>query len=409
MSLFRGAVILKYLPFATHFERRMEIFVEWCRRDRAAHADPNEFGYITSGLSARIRRGHIFEDGYMRLNVPSRDSSILKRRIVIEFIDQFGLEEAGIDAGGVFKEFLTSLVAEAFQPNAGLFKATADQLLYPNPGAYAQDETHLGYMTFLGKMVGKALYEQLLIDIEFTTFFLAKWLGRRSYLDDLPSLDPTLYKGLLYLKSAPDAAELELTFSIDEDEFGVSKTFDLIPNGRTIAVTNANRLRYIYLVADYRLNREIEAQCRAFFSGLSALLRPEWLRIFNTRELQIMLSGAPGVPIDVEDLRQNTLYTGVYDQDHPTIRLFWAWFANQTDDIRRQFTRFATSCSRPPLLGFKDLVPLFCIRDAGTDLQRLPTASTCVNLLKLPQYTTYEQLAAQMEKAVTSNAGFDLS
>lgn len=36
--------------------------------------------------------------------------SLLKRRIAITFIDEFGLEEAGIDGGGVFKEFLTKLV-----------------------------------------------------------------------------------------------------------------------------------------------------------------------------------------------------------------------------------------------------------------------------------------------------------
>jgi hypothetical protein len=33
--------------------------------------------------------------------------------------------------------------------------------------------------------------------------------------------------------------------------------------------------------------------------------------------------------------------------------------------------------------GFKELVPNFSIRDAGADQLRLPTASTCVNLLKV--------------------------
>jgi hypothetical protein len=32
--------------------------------------------------------------------------------------------------------------------------------------------------------------------------------------------------------------------------------------------------------------------------------------------------------------------------------------------------------------GFKELYPKFAIRDAGADTSRLPTASTCVNLLK---------------------------
>jgi len=35
------------------------------------------------------------------------------------------------------------------------------------------------------------------------------------------------------------------------------------------------------------------------------------------------------------------------------------------------------------LRGFKQLTPNFAIRDAGSDENRLPTASTCVNLLKV--------------------------
>jgi ubiquitin-protein ligase E3 C len=33
--------------------------------------------------------------------------------------------------------------------------------------------------------------------------------------------------------------------------------------------------------------------------------------------------------------------------------------------------------------GFKELNPKFALRDAGLDAARLPTASTCVNLLKV--------------------------
>lgn len=54
-----------------------------------------------------------------------------------------------------------------------------------------------------------------------------------------------------------------------------------------------------------------------------------------------------------------------------------------TEEQKRALLRFVTSCSRPPLLGFKELVPNFSIRDAGSDELRLPTASTCVNLLKV--------------------------
>ena len=34
----------------------------------------------------------------------------------------------------------------------------------------------------------------------------------------------------------------------------------------------------------------------------------------------------------------------------------------------------------------QDLDPPFCIQNSGTDQERLPTASTCMNLLKLPDF-----------------------
>jgi ubiquitin-protein ligase E3 C len=59
--------------------------------------------------------------------------------------------------------------------------------------------------------------------------------------------------------------------------------------------------------------------------------------------------------------------------------------------------------------GFKELMPKFAIRDAGRDSERLPTASTCVNLLKLPMYTDERILKAKLLQAINSGAGFDLS
>jgi len=92
-----------------------------------------------------------------------------------------------------------------------------------------------------------------------------------------------------------------------------------------------------------------------------------------------------------------------------TITAFWTVVESFDQDQRRALLRFVTSCSRPPLLGFKELVPNFAIRDAGQDEQRLPTASTCVNLLKLPRYKGEQVLREKLLQAIHSGAGFDLS
>jgi ubiquitin-protein ligase E3 C len=100
-------------------------------------------------------------------------------------------------------------------------------------------------------------------------------------LDDLPSLDQELYNGLLFVLNYPGDVEndLSLTFTITEQLFGVTKNIDLIPNGSSIQVTNQNKIRYVYLVANYKLNVKISRQCSAFFLGLKDLINPIWLKM----------------------------------------------------------------------------------------------------------------------------------
>ncbi len=57
----------------------------------------------------------------------------------------------------------------------------------------------------------------------------------------------------------------------------------------------------------------------------------------------------------------------------------------------------------------QDLYPAFCIHYAGNEEDRLPTASTCMNLLKLPEFKEEETLKNKLTYAVESGAGFELS
>jgi ubiquitin-protein ligase E3 C len=129
--------------------------------------------------------------------------------------------------------------------------------------------------------------------------------------------------------------------------------------------------------------------------------------MFSPRELQILISGTPN-PIDLEDLKKHTNYSGGYSDTHPAIKCFWKVVAEFSETEKRQLLKFVTSCSRPPLLGFKNLHPPFCIHFAGKE-DRLPSSSTCMNLLKLPEYIEKETLKSKLLYAITSGVGFELS
>ncbi|KAJ2912438.1 hypothetical protein MD484_g7973, partial [Candolleomyces efflorescens] len=387
--------VLNNIPFSIPFEVRVAIFRHFVMNDMAKHGvgdRHSSFGYY-SRARVHVRRGRVAQDGFDRLSEVD-----LKRPIEITFVDQWGQEEAGIDGGGVFKEFFTDLCKEVFDTDRGLWLANRKNELYPNPHMYATESHSLNWYRFIGRILGKAMYEGILVDVAFASFFLAKWLGKQSFLDDLSSLDPDLYKGLIFLKHYKGNPEdLSLNFTIAVEELGVTKNVELVPGGSDISVTKENRLKYITLVSHYRLSRQIRRQSEAFFEGLKEMIDARWLRMFNQQEVQILIGGV-NAPIDLDDLRQHTNYGGLYDDRHPVIVAFWKVVEAFDQEQRRGLLR-----------GFKELVPNFSIRDAGTDSHRLPTSSTCVNLLKLPLYNNERIMREKILQAITSGAGFDLS
>ena len=465
--------ILQNMPFIIPFHTRVETFRQFVYMDQTKrrlgtvdpdlwrqnmmfqpHANGRTPQDMLSRHHAKIKRTQEFEDAFEQFYELGAD---LKEPIQITFVDQWDMPEAGIDGGGVTKEFLTSVINQAFDQSTDPATATKwftenDQhLLFPNPTAFEEIKLtaeSLGYAEntpecreqlrnefrryeFLGRIIGKCLYEAILVDVTFAGFFLKKWAlttsdkGDSDYrpnINDLRELDEGLYRGLLAVKNAENAEDLGMTFSINDAitvhfSEGDSKTkvveVDLMPNGSNIPVTNQNRLAYINAIAAYRLKRQAERQTRAFLRGLSDMIQPSWLSMFNQSELQTLIGGS-GAEIDIADLRRNTQYGGTYvigsdGLEHPSIQLFWRVFEKMDDVDRRKVLKFVTSTPRGPLLGFSHLNPLFSIRDSGADENRYPTTSTCVNLLKLPMYKTEGVLREKLLAAVRSGAGFDLS
>jgi ubiquitin-protein ligase E3 C len=184
---------------------------------------------------------------------------------------------------------------------------------------------------------------------------------------------------------------------------------DLYIGGSRVPVTSQNRGRYIDEVAKYYLHDRIRIQSQAFFEGLYQVIQPDLLCVFSAPELQVMISGVSG-GIDIEDLRRNSRYAGGYlPMDTHTSR-FWQLLAELEDADRARLLRFVTSCERAPSLGFAALQPPFTIQRVDcNDDARLPSASTCFNILKLPTYSSKKIMRDRLLTAIRSNAGFDLS
>ncbi|KNC50231.1 E3 ubiquitin-protein ligase UPL6 [Thecamonas trahens ATCC 50062] len=395
--------LLSVMPYAVSFDDRVVVF------RHLVHADA--MSRIPQRHTFSVRRDHLVQDGYdgfARLGDGVRDA------LKIQFVDVNGELEAGVDGGGLFKEFMNHLVKAAFDPNYGLFCETpTSHRLYPNPHSSYFAANHLDLFSFLGAVVGKALYDGVLVELPLADFFVRKMLGFSNHVYDLASLDAELHASLMKLKyhePASEVADWGITFELTDavPQLELNTSIELVPNGASVAVDGSNRSKYVYLVAQYKLNSSIARQSAAFMAGMASVVPQTWLTMFAPHEVQMLLSGSEA-GVDVADWAAHTQYSGGYTPSSPTVLAFWMVVADMTPEEQSDLLMFATSCSRPPLLGFGELRPKFCIHRAGTDTSRLPTAATCMHLLKLPDYGDVELLRAKLSYAVSTKAGFDLS
>jgi hypothetical protein len=198
--------ILHKMPWAFDFYTRMLFFRKELDNEKLriqGSNDPMSTAPRSKGIVVRVRKARVLEDGMAAL---AKVGANIKDRIVIRYVNEFGEDEAGIDIGGLFKDFVTDLSARVYDPSYGLFSLTASNLLYPNPCAVMlfdrrdMEETYV----FAGRILGKAMLENITIQPQFAHFFLAFMHGKYNFmnlLNDLSSLDPELFRNLMFLKT----------------------------------------------------------------------------------------------------------------------------------------------------------------------------------------------------------------
>ena len=146
---------------------------------------------------------------------------------------------------------------------------------------------------------------------------------------------------------------------------------------------------------------------------------------------KVLLSGTSS-GVNMEELRRSTRYAAGYSALDININRFWNVMASLSEEDRAAVVRFVTACERPPCLGWGSLQPPFtiqvvlilkvveliiiiiyflivCKRVECQDDSRLPSASTCFNVLKLPTYSSQSILKEKLLLAVKAAGGFHLS
>ncbi|KAI2790542.1 hypothetical protein POX_d06059 [Penicillium oxalicum] len=384
-------------PKVLEFDNKRNYFT---RRVHARGAEPR---HSHAPLQLSVRRDQVFLDSFKSLYFKSADE-LKYGKLNVRFHG-----EEGVDAGGVTREWFQVLARGMFNPNYALFiPVAADRTTFHPNRLSGVNSEHLMFFKFIGRIIGKALYEGRVLDCHFSRAVYKCILGRTVSIKDMETLDLDYYKSLLWMLENDITDIITETFAIETDAFGEKQVIDLIPDGRNIPVTQENKEEYIQRVVEYRLVVSVREQLDNFLKGFHEIIPPDLISIFNEQELELLISGLP--EIDVDEWKNNTEYHN-YSASSPQIQWFWRAVRSFDKEERAKLLQFVTGTSKVPLNGFKELegmngVSKFNIhRDYGNK-DRLPSAHTCFNQLDLPEYESYEDLRQRLYTAMTAGSEY---
>ncbi|CAZ79591.1 unnamed protein product [Tuber melanosporum] len=354
-------------------------------------------------LQLNVRRDQVFLDSYKSMYYKNGDE-IKYAKLSIRFHG-----EEGVDAGGVTREWFQVMARQMFNPDYALFIPVASDRTTFHPSRMSGvNPEHLSFFKFIGRIIGKALYEGRVLDCHFSRAVYKRILGKSVSLKDMETLDLDYYKSLVWMLENDITDIITETFSVETDDFGDKKIIDLVPDGRNVPVTDDNKHEYVRLLVEYRLLTSVQEQMENFLVGFHDIVPAELISIFNEQELELLISGLP--EIDVDDWRNNTEYHN-YSASSPQIQWFWRAVRSFDKEERAKLLQFVTGTSKVPLNGFKELEGMngfskFNIhRDYGSK-DRLPSSHTCFNQIDLPEYESYESLRQNILTAITQGAEY---
>ncbi|KAF9935205.1 hypothetical protein FBU30_006290 [Linnemannia zychae] len=358
--------LLVHNPKMLEFDNKRNYFTQQVHKRTI-----NQSHYGT--LQMNVRREMVFIDSFTQLQ--SRSGEEIKySKLNVHFHG-----EEGVDAGGVTREWFQVLARQMFNPDYAMFKTSAaDKLTYqPNRASWVNPD-HLLFFKFIGRVIGKAIYDGRLLDAYFTRSFYKHILGRPVDYRDVEAVDPEYYKSLVWMLENDITDIVDETFSVETDDFGNMKTVDLKPNGRNIPVTEENKHEYVKYITEQKLTLAIKDQIHSFLQGFHEIIPANLISIFNEQELELLISGLPD--IDVDEWKNNTEYQN-YTQASPQIQYFWRAVRSFDQTERAKLLQFVTGTSKVPLGGFSQLqgisgVQKFQIHKDFSSTKRLPSAHT---------------------------------
>ncbi|KAG5996313.1 hypothetical protein E4U43_002873 [Claviceps pusilla] len=415
------------------------------RRERNNHDRP--FLGRLQRQKVRISRQKILESALKVMDLYGAAQSILE----VEYF-----EEVGTGLGPtlefystVSKEFSKKKLklwremdsvghAEFVSGQFGLFPRPLNQEELSAPNG----ERILHLFKMLGKFVARSMIDSRIIDIHFNPIFFrigdAPSTGIKPSLGAVKIVDPGLARSLKTIKKFALAKK-----EIDEDpnRTAAQKVLDtesividnvrledlcldftlpgyphieLVENGSHKRVNIENVDLYLEKVIDMTLGSGVRKQVDAFRTGFSQVFPYSALSAFTPDEL-VSLFGRVDEDWSLETLTDSIKADHGFNMDSRSVKNLLQTMSQFSISNRRDFLQFTTGSPKLPIGGFRSLTPMFTVvckpsEHPYTSDDYLPSVMTCVNYLKLPDYTSIETMKKQLFKAMKEGQGaFHLS
>lgn len=359
---------------------------------------------IDTYFKVRVRREFIVQDSLRCIKL---NSTNLKKSLRVQFVN-----EPGIDAGGLKKEWFLLLSKALFSPEAGMFVNLEDS----NYLWFSLTPIENKEMYYLfGAVLGLAIYNSTILNLKFPIALYKILLCKSLSFKDYEQLYPILARNLTKLREyqEDEFQLLDMTFEISyKDVFGKIRHVELVPNGSNMSVTLQNVDLYIEKYYKFFIFDGIADQVSSFKNGFSNVMAGNAFSLFLPEEIELLLCGNDEEKLDLDILKSITKYVGWKDKSEavnsPTIRWFWEFMESRTYKQQKKFLSFVTGSDRVPATGIQHLNFKISKQASLKGSERLPVAHTCFNELGLYLYTSKEQLFSKLNMAIFESSGFGI-
>ena len=432
--------------------------------DSRRHRDDRPFLGRVQRQKVRISRSRILESAIKVMELYGSSSSILE----VEYF-----EEVGTGLGPTL-EFYSSVSKEFSKKKAKLWRenessddgdfAFGRRGLFPAPMSDEAANNENGQKILhlfkaLGKFVARSMLDSRMIDISFNPTFFRTGDGKSAVTPSLgavATVDNDLAQSLKMLRKFatakqrivedPNLTPAQKVAKIEDirvndacvEDLGLDFTLpgyphiELVASGSKINVTLDNVGEYVKKVIDYTLVSGVQRQVEAFRAGFSQVFPYSALKAFTPDEL-VMLFGRVNEDWSIATLMDSIKADHGFNLESKSVRNLLQTMSELSPQAKRDFLQFVTGSPKLPIggasprrrmlsrlranifAGFKSLTPMFTVvcrpsEPPFTPDDYLPSVMTCVNYLKMPDYSTLEMLKQRLDVATREGQGaFHLS